>query len=676
MPQRSKNEVISINRERLHKIKEPYNPVTGEGSTSIERIKIEIKGCPLPTMYLPVDFAKTEFVKQLASLGFNGFIKEILNTGISENVKEELWKEFIKERIKHDFEFWAFMFIIITAKGKGKEIHFKLNRAQRYYLGELEKLRLANLPIDIILCKARQWGGSTLTQIYMLWIQLVHKRNWNSVICGDVDSQARTVSGMITKALKKYPSWLTDGIKVKALPFEGSQKTRIIDYSQCVYSLGSAQKPDSLRSQDILMAHLTEVGIWKATKGKKPEDIVQSIFGSVLSVPYSVRVMESTAKGVGNFFHREWLAATSSDPKNKSNFTPVFVPWFLIDMYSEPIKDYLSFIDEMDEYECFLFELGATLEAINWYRKKSRDMRDAWRMCSEFPSTAIEAFQSSGRRVFKMSYVNQIRKSCTKPWFYGDIEAKSDNGKDAFKEIRFVELNREEKDRVASDCLWCWLMPDTSIAYRNRYIVVVDVGGTSDKADWSDILVLDRLPMLEGGIPEVVAEWHGHIEHDKLAWKAAQIAEAYGHALLVIESNTLETEGTEGDNFEYILNEIADHYDNLYSRTSEQQIKKGMPQKWGFHTNTSTKPMVISHLIKCLRDGLYIEYCSEATLEMDVFELKEDGKTMGAVEGMHDDRVMTRAIGVWVCYNYPLPTKIERNSAYHRKTKIVSEASI
>lgn len=676
MQKKTKNEIIAANRERLNKINEPYNPVTGEGSNSVKRIKIEIKGSPISKMFLPVQFANTQFVKQLLLLGFDGFIKQILNTGVSEEVRQELWKEFIKERIKYDFEFWAFMFIIIRAKGKGKEINFKLNRAQRYYLCELEKLRMTGVAIDIILCKARQWGGSTLTQIYMLWIQLVHRRNWNSVICGDVDSQSRTVSGMITKALKEYPAWLSNGTKIKSLPFEGSQKTRMIDYSQSVYSLGSAQKPDSLRSQDILMAHLTEVGIWKATKGKKPEDIVQSIFGSILSVPYSVRVLESTAKGVGNFFHREWLAATSTDPKTKSNFTPVFVPWFMIDLYSEPIKNYLVFIEEMDEYEHHLFELGATLEAINWYRKKSKDMRDTWRMCSEFPSTAREAFQSSGRRVFKMGYVDQARKSCIKPWFYGDIVSDSDSGKGAFKNIRFIELHREEEKETPEDCLWVWLMPDNSISYRNRYVVIVDVGGTSDKADWSDILVLDRLPMLEGGVPEMAAEWHGHIEHDKLAWKSAQIAEAYCHALLVIESNTLETEGTEGDNFEYILNEIADHYDNLYSRTSEQQIKKGMPQRWGFHTNSSTKPMVIGHMIKCLRDGLYIEYCMEATFEMDVFELKEDGKTMGAVEGMNDDRVMTRAIGIWVCYNHALPVKRQANTGYNRKTKVVSEASI
>ena len=92
--------------------------------------------------------------------------------------------------------------------------------------------------------------------------------------------------------------------------------------------------------------------------------------------------------------------------------------------------------------------------------------------------------------------------------------------------------------------------------------------------------------MIEGGVPEVVAEWHGHIDHDKGAWKAVQLCRLYGGerdtALLVIESNTLDTEGTEGNNFEFILDEIANHYDNLYCRTPADQIRQGAPARLGF----------------------------------------------------------------------------------------------
>ena len=48
----------------------------------------------------------------------------------------------------------------------------------------------------------------------------------------------------------------------------------------------------------------------------------------------------------------------------------------------------------------------------------------------------------------------------------------------------------------------------------NRYLTVVDVGGRSNKADWSVIVVFDRYWMMEGDKPCVVAQWYGHIDID------------------------------------------------------------------------------------------------------------------------------------------------------------------
>lgn len=664
--------MVNENLKRLKVIKAPYNPVSGEGSFSVERTHVHIEDFPIKDLWLPNTFLETGFCKTIVSLGMRGFIQTVLQTGYTEEIANSLFVEFCKMRFEHDFEYWAYTCAYISPKGGGADIPFKLNRAQRHYLQKLEELRLLGKPIDVILLKARQWGGSTLTQIYMLWIQLIHRRNWNSVICGDVEAQSNIVSGMLSKVLDNYPTWANDYEKLKSKPYEGSQKTRIIEKCQCMFSVGSAQKPDSLRSQNISMAHLTEVGLWKSTTSKTPEDLVQSIFGSILDGPYTVKVLESTAKGVGNYFHRTWLSAC----KGENNFNPVFIPWFLIDIYSERLeyKDYYDFIKTMDEYEMWLFELGATLEAIKWYRTKKKSMTEEWRMCSEYPSTPQEAFQSTGRRYFSQRYVENVRKMCIEPCFYGDFIADDIKGPGALSNIRFMKCTPTTPNK--DNFLWVWCLPDTTEKYVDRYVVSVDIGGSGDKADYSSIKVADRLPMLEaGGVPEIVAEWHGHIEHDLLIWKAAQIAEAYGHAKLVIESNTLETEGTEGDNFEYILDEIVDYYDNLYCRTSAEQIKQGAPVKYGFHTNTKTKPMILNHLKAAMRDCLYIERCIETTFEMDTFEIKEDGKTTGAVEGCHDDRVMSTAILVYVCYKIALPYLIQKTNP-SRKTRIVSEASI
>lgn len=660
--------MIKVNCQRLAEINKPYNQLTGEGSL-LKREKVVIKGFPTEVMYLTPDFVSTPFVTKLIELGVQGYINTILGTGCTDALKEELWIEFLKERIPYDFELYAILGVIIDDKISGADIHFKLNRPQRYYLSKLEELRLKNAPIDIILLKARQWGGSTLTQLYMMWIQTFHKQNWNSVICGHVESAARIVSGMLQKAVDNMPLWITSS-QIKTSPYMGSVKTRTINITGSRFSVGSAEKPESLRSENISMAHLTEVGLWRETKGKKPEDLIQAIFGSIFSSPYSMKVLESTAKGIGNYFHRTWQAAVAGT----NNFTPVFIPWFMIDMYSEYIdhKTYYKFILDMNEYEHELFRLGATLEAIKWYRSKSKEMNDRWRMCSEYPSTPSEAFQSTGNRVFPIKYVEQIRKFCCEPCFYGEFVGEAEKGEKAFKGLHFEEGMTPDKDNI----LWVWCMPDTSLNYRDRYVVSVDIGGASRTADPSSIGVIDRLPMLEeGGVPEVIAEWHGHIEHDLLIWKAAQVAKAYGDALLVIESNTLETEGTEGDNFEYILDEIVEYYDNLYSRTTPEQIKQNIPTKYGFHTNPKTKPMIINFLKASMRDYQYIERCMPTTYEMDTYEIKDNGKEMGAVEGCHDDRVMQRSIGVYVSWKWPLPYEIIISTKV-KANRIVSEASM
>ena len=281
----NKETIIEKNKERLGAISAVYNPITGEGSTSVPRQWVDIENFPIESMNLPVSMQNEKLVQQLTELGATGYLRQISHQEPNSRNIIKLWLNFCLLRTKHDFVYWARSMTTISDKGKGRDTAFTLNRPQRIYLKAMEELRLSGKPIDIILCKARQWGGSTLTQLYMLWIQLVHKRNWNSVICGDIEKQSSIVAGMLAKVISRYPTWATGGKQLTTTPYQGAQKTRVISWSNSRYSLGSAQKPDSLRSEDISMAHLTEVGLWKATHGRKPEDLVQSIFGSIASGP-------------------------------------------------------------------------------------------------------------------------------------------------------------------------------------------------------------------------------------------------------------------------------------------------------------------------------------------------------------------------------------------------------
>lgn len=150
------------------------------------------------------------------------------------------------------------------------------------------------------------------------------------------------------------------------------------------------------------------------------------------------------------------------------------------------------------------------------------------------------------------------------------------------------------------------------------------------------IVVLDRRGV--SGLPEVVAQWRGHCDHDVLAWLAARIAEFYNRALLVFESNTLESENIDGDPAEYILSQVDRSYDNLYYRPGG---------KIGFHTNRSTKTLAVNALYTAVRDGGYVERSDGALNEMLAYQTTESGG-FGASPGNHDDMVMARAIALYV----------------------------
>lgn len=199
-------EMLKENGRRHEVINAPYNPVNGLGCTG-ERQPVHIEGSPIPSMYLPARMVKDNlFVRRLSRYGMEGYIGRFAKeAGITAESLNLLWVEFVKCRVKYDFEYWVYSFIRIKDKVSPKDIPFLLNRAQRKMLAALESLRIAGSPIKFILLKARQWGGSTLVEMYQLWIMLVHRRNWHTVICGDVESQSRTVRAMLTKALQNYP---------------------------------------------------------------------------------------------------------------------------------------------------------------------------------------------------------------------------------------------------------------------------------------------------------------------------------------------------------------------------------------------------------------------------------------------------------------------------------------
>lgn len=679
------DEILQENERRNSVLFAPFNPITGEGSVG-KRATFTIHDYPIPTQYLPKEMMTEPFVKALGKAGsVKKLISDYLQLPVTDDAIEKVVDEFTRIRSRYDFPFWAAAFVYIKRKGGGDDVLFRLTYPQRMFVERLESLRLAGKPIRLVMLKARQWGGSTTSQIYMAWLQLVHEVGLNSLIIAHQGSGSDEIKDMFDRMIRSYPVSMLHELGDAYSPNEpklmGVGKSGSIfrvPQRNCKIKIGTAERPDSCRGGDYNLVHLSEVAFWKATEGKKPEDIVRSACNGVLYRPYTMIVYESTANGVGNFFHREYVDARD---KESSQFRSLFIPWYIIEQNTLPIDNAREFAkwlydnkdnanepsnrEESGRYLWWLWGKGATLEGINWYIKERAQYSQHGAMAAECPSDDTEAFVNTGASVFDKYKVEPLRKACREPRKVGDVYANGDEGKGALQGLRFSEDKQGQ--------LWIWSMPDPpdpNTIVLDRYLTVVDVGGRSDKADWSVVVVFDRFGMMDGDKPCVVAQWYGHIDIDLLAWKAAQVAAFYDNSLLVIESNTLETHDKErdvdGDQSGYILNQIKDVYPNLYARRqSEEDIREGLPRKYGFHTNVATKPMVISNLIKVVREALYIERDQRCLDEMLVYEKKQNG-AFGAQEGYHDDLLMTRAIGLHICFNeMELPRIIKRSDSKH-----------
>ena len=522
----------------------------------------------------------------------------------------------------------------------------------------------------------------------------MHKTGLNSLIIAHQHSGTDEIKDMFDRMIASYPiemlyelgeSYKNNEPKMTRVGNSGSIFR--IPQRNCKIKLGTAEKPDSCRGGDYNLVHISEVGVWKKTDNKTPEDIVRSACSGILLQPYTMIVYESTANGTGNFFEREYKAAKNG----QSQFDAMFVAWYDIPQYEQPIEDIEAFAEhlyknrknenvnsareESGKYLWWLWEKGANLEGINWYIQERSKYNDHAQMASEYPSDDIEAFAHSGTRVFDRYQVEAMRATCCPPRHIGDVIAEEDSGKKAFSNLHFTSDSQGQ--------LWVWQLPETfdDEVVTNRYLTVVDIGGRSDKADYSVISVFDRYWMIEGGKPSLVAQWYGHIDMDILAWKSVQIAKFYNDSLLVIESNTLETHDRErivdGDQSHFILNQIRDVYDNLYARKqSEDEIRQGVPKKYGFHTNISTKPMIISTLVKVVRDNLYTERDERCLNEFLQYERKQNG-AFGAIIGEHDDLLMTRAIGLHICfYEMDFPRIVKKAERRPHSKSTISAATI
>lgn len=303
----------------------------------------------------------------------------------------------IRQRLKSDFAHYAAKCLKIRTKSGAVE-PLILNRAQEFIHGRIEAQREATGRVRALVLKGRQQGVSTFIGGRFYW-RTTHSRGARTFILTHEDQATQNLFEMVTR----YHEYCPDLVK----PSTGAANAKelVFDRLDSGYKVGTAGTKGVGRSSTIQLFHGSEVGFWP-----NADQHAAGIMQAVPDAPGTEVVLESTANGMGNFFHKLWTDAEHG----KSDFIPIFVPWFWQDEYRRNVPAGFSLDDEEEEYAA---AHGLSLEQMAWRRARISDLKDPLLFKQEFPATASEAFQTTGHDSFiKPEDVLRARKAKCDPY--------------------------------------------------------------------------------------------------------------------------------------------------------------------------------------------------------------------------------------------------------------------
>ena len=303
----------------------------------------------------------------------------------------------IRQRLKDDFPHYADKCLRIRTKTGAIE-PLILNRAQAYIHTRLEEQLKATGRVRALILKGRQQGVSTLIGGRFYW-RTTHARGVRTFILTHEDAATQNLFEMVTRYHEKCNPL------VKPSTGAANAKELFFDKLDSGYKVGTAGSKGVGRSSTIQLFHGSESAFWPHA-----DTHAAGVLQAVPDAPGTEVILESTANGMGNFFHKKWADAE----KSIGDFIPIFVPWLWQDEYKRQVEK--GFV--LDEEETEYAELhGATVEQMAWRRNKIAELKDPLLFKQEYPATAQEAFQTTGHDSFiKPEDVLRARKGRCDPY--------------------------------------------------------------------------------------------------------------------------------------------------------------------------------------------------------------------------------------------------------------------
>lgn len=490
-------------------------------------------------------------------------------------------------------------------------VNLKPNWAQLRYLAIAEEQLRTTGRVRIIVLKARQLGISTITEALLFNMAFLFEGYRVLVVAHEIPA-SQNLLAMTHRYWDNYPfrrlytpkslskndiGWLENGSNIK---------------------VATAGNKAVGRSATIHGLHASEVAFWP-----EPKTAMLGLRQTIPDTEGTVIVLESTANGVGDYFHEQWLAAEDGD----TEYTPLFLPWWEHPEYRASAigLDYQPITTLTDE-ERVLRRMGIDDDRLAWRRWAivNKCQNDALKFMQEYPATPEEAFLASGQNVFPGEHL----KACYEP-------------EEGVRGLLIRDGDAVRFKPASNGPLTIYRAPHRDRDW-GRYMVAGDPTKTVE-GDYACAQVLNRRTM------EQVAVWRGRLDPATFGEELAKIGLYYNEAEVTSE--------IEGPGYGTIGRLIGMGYPNIWQRQNRADKAAGAMthDTYGWSTTSQTKQLAIGWLLKYVVDHDITIHDAKTYSEMRNYVTLDNGGYGNANGEEHDDTVMSLAIGV-VCHvmNAPL----------------------
>lgn len=457
---------------------------------------------------------------------------------------------------------------------EGREVDFKLWPEQ----AEFDRNRTGR---DVIV-KFRQ-GGFSLYAVARALVDCLGRKNRRHVIIAH--------NSDTTTALLAHVHYMVRHLKGPAPHLRHNSRNIIaFEKTESQITIGTAGSGDFGVGHTITDLHCSEASRWT-----NPEQLLAGLFQAV---PKSGNILiESTARGVGNWFYRTAQEARLGIGYKLHFFNWLKVADYSLDVSPETAARVMTELNEAIDEPLLVEKYGLTAGQLLWRRSKIAEMGNNVKLFKEnYPLSFDEAFQATGYNLFsEINYVETPEWHIVDPWSY-------------------VLGDHPRKGRM--------------------YIAGADVA-LGVGSDYSVLVIYD----IETG--EQVYQFRSNtISPDRFAARTAETCRKFNTAYLNPERNAT------GYLFLQTLLNTDYPVDRLH-----QPVRKDMwadasaisaLQKYGTYMTDVNKAYAIQTLKAKLREEFRI-FSPELKQELLSFVEKPNG-SLGAEEGAFDDTVMASAL--------------------------------